>query len=412
MSIFEEPIYSAFEYLNSLLNLEKKRLFESINLIASENLPSKAVLEAVGSVFSVKYAEGYPGNRYYGGCEFVDRVETQAIELAKKLFDMEFANVQPHSGAQANQAVFESILKDGDKILSLSLDHGGHLTHGHKVNFSGKRYNVVFYPLDPKTYLIDLNLVEEIAKKEKPRLIIAGASAYSREIDFDAFRDIADSVGAYLLADVAHYAGLIVAGIYPSPKRAHFVTSTTHKTLRGPRGGIILSQSSFANSINRAVFPFLQGGPHMNSILAKAVCFEICQTTEFKQYAEKVVLNAKELARHLILNDLNVITGGTSSHMFLVDVVSIGLTGIEAQSLLEEAGIYVNKNTIPYDKNPPAVCSGIRIGTPMITSLGLEVSHMAQVAEFIVKVLKERQAPDNLREEVRQFCIQNFKKIF
>ncbi|MCS6894128.1 MAG: serine hydroxymethyltransferase [Deltaproteobacteria bacterium] len=410
--VFSKPLEELFPSFYGLILEEEERIKTCLNLIASENIPSRAVFEAQKSVFSVKYAEGYPGARYYAGCDVVDKIEIRAKELAQQLFRMDHANVQPHSGAQANQAIFETILKEGETIMALSLDHGGHLTHGHKVNFSGKRYNSVFYPVDPENFRIDLNVVEDYAKKYKPKLIIAGASAYSFAIDFDGFREICDRVGSLLLADVSHYSGLIISNLYPSPSQAHFVSTTTHKTLRGPRSGIALCCSEFAKSLDRAVFPYLQGGPHMHTIFAKAVCFEICKTDLFRSYARMVLENAKELARIMQNRGFEVVGGGTDSHMFLVNVSTLGLTGKEAQSILEECGIYVNKNTIPYDKNPPAVASGIRIGTPMITSLGLIIEHMSMVADFFYRGLIKRENPSSIRNDIRNFALNNFSLVF
>ena len=404
--IFNQPL-SYFPDLFSLNQQEKTRIFTSLNLIASENIPSRAVFEATKSIFTAKYSEGYPKARYYGGCEVVDEVEEKAKTELLNLFPTDHANVQPHSGAQANQAVFEAVLNPGDTILALSLDHGGHLTHGHKVNFSGKRYNTVFYGVSRESCLIDMDLVQELAQKHRPRLIIVGASSYSRHFDFKAFHQIAKEVGAFLMADIAHYSGLIAAGVYPSPVRyCDFITSTTHKTLRGPRSGVILCKSEFKSAIDKAVFPFLQGGPHMHTIFAKLVCFRIAKTEEFKSYAQQVVKNAQELAKSLMQLGFTLITGGTDSHMFLVDLSNFDLTGKEAQARLEQAKIYVNKNAIPFDKHPPAVAGGIRIGTPLITSLGLTEKHMKDVAELVFQALIK---PDSsLRNKVEDFVRSTF----
>lgn len=401
--VFFTSLSELFPELSELQSKERLRLSRSINLIASENIPSFAVLEAASSLFTVKYAEGYPGRRYYGGCEIVDQVEKIAKELAQNLFGVDHANVQPHSGAQANQAVFETALADWDRILSLSLDHGGHLTHGHKVNFSGRRYSVFNYTVDRKTHLIDMDEVEFLAQKHRPKLIIAGASAYSRAIDFKRFKEIANRVGARLLADVSHYSGLICAGLYPSPSDADFITTTTHKTLRGPRSGIVMCKNDYADAIDRAVFPLLQGGPHMHTIFAKAVCFKIAQTEQFRLYAEDIVKNAKKLAEELQKRGFEIVSGGTDCHMFLVDLRNLGVDGRTAQQMLENVGIYVNKNMIPYDPLPPTKCSGIRIGTPLITSLGAKEDSMPDLADLIEKTLKKSAPQEALKKNVREF---------
>ncbi|MCS6961803.1 MAG: serine hydroxymethyltransferase [Deltaproteobacteria bacterium] len=407
--IFSSSLSRIAPELYALGIKERDRLLNGINLIASENLPSLAVIEALTSFFSVKYAEGYPGKRYYSGCEFVDIVEETARNLAKEIFGLDHANVQPHSGAQANHAVFEAILNDGDTILALSLDQGGHLTHGHKVNFSGKRYNVVFYSVDKETQLINFDEVEYLAEKHKPKLIIAGSSAYSRVLEFDKFGEIARKVSAYLLADIAHYAGLIAGGHYPSPDSADFVTTTTHKTLRGPRGGLILCKGEFKEKIDRAVFPFLQGGPHMHTIFAKAICFKICQTEEFKRYTKTVIENARKLCSGLIRQGFKVVTGGTDCHMFLLDLTDLNITGKEAQDILERVGVFVNKNTIPYDPRPPAICSGIRLGTPFITSLGVEPEQMDIVAEILGDAILRRKNEEIISTKVRDFSKEVYK---
>jgi glycine hydroxymethyltransferase len=350
---------------------EHARQEAHIELIASENYASHAVLTAQGSQLTNKYAEGYPGKRYYGGCEYVDIAEQLAIDRAKKLFDAEFANVQPHSGAQANQAVFFAALKPGDTILGMSLPHGGHLTHGSPVNISGKWFRVVAYGLDPATELIDYDAAERLAHQHKPKLIIAGASAYSRLIDWARFRAIADSVGAYLMADMAHYAGLIAAGLYPTPVGvAHFVTSTTHKTLRGPRGGLILAGAEHEKLINSAVFPGLQGGPLMHVIAAKAVAFKEALSHDFRIYQERVLENARVLATVLRDRGLRIVSGGTDSHLFLVDLRAKKITGKDAETALGRANITVNKNAIPNDPEKPFVTSGIRVGSPAVTTRG------------------------------------------
>ncbi len=368
---------------------ENLRQEQHIELIASENYASIAVMEAQGSQLTNKYAEGYPHKRYYGGCEFVDIAEELAIDRAKKLFDAEFANVQPHSGAQANQAVFFAVLKPGDTILGMSLPHGGHLTHGAAVNLSGKWFRVVAYGLVPETEQIDYDAAERLAREHKPKLIIAGASAYSRVIDWARFRAIADTVGAYLMADMAHYAGLIAAGLYPSPVGvAHFVTSTTHKTLRGPRGGLILAGAEHAKLINSAVFPGLQGGPLMHVIAAKAVAFKEALTREFKVYQERVLENARVLATVLQDRGLRIVSGGTDSHMFLVDLRPKHITGKDAEAALGRAQITVNKNAIPNDPEKPAVTSGIRVGSPAVTTRGFTEIECETLGHLIADVLE------------------------
>jgi glycine hydroxymethyltransferase len=367
---------------------ENRRQEDHIELIASENYASSAVMEAQGSRLTNKYAEGYPGKRYYGGCEFVDIAEQLAIDRVKKLFNAEFANVQPHSGAQANQAVFFATLKPGDTVLGMSLPHGGHLSHGSPVNMSGKWFNVVAYGLEPETELIDYRSVERLAKEHKPKLIIAGASAYSRVIDWARFREVADSVGAYLMADMAHYAGLIAADVYPTPVGvAHFVTSTTHKTLRGPRGGFILAGGEHEKLINSAVFPGLQGGPLMHVIAAKAVAFKEALSHEFKVYQERVLENARVLATVLQARGLRIVSGGTDSHMMLVDLRAKKITGKDAEAALSRANITVNKNAIPNDPEKPFVTSGVRIGSPAITTRGFSEIECEELAHLIADIL-------------------------
>ena len=367
---------------------ENRRQEEHIELIASENYASPAVMAAQGSQLTNKYAEGYPGKRYYGGCEFVDIAEQLAIERVKRLFDAEVANVQPHSGAQANQAVFFAMLKPGDTILGMSLPHGGHLTHGSPVNFSGKWFNVVAYGLDPDTELIDYAAVERLAHEHTPKLMIAGASAYGRVIDWERFRDIADDTGALLMADMAHYAGLIAADVYPSPVGvAHFVTSTTHKTLRGPRGGFILTSPEYEKAINSAVFPGLQGGPLMHVIAAKAVAFGEALTRDFKIYQERVLENARVLSKVLQDRGLRIVSGGTDSHLFLVDLRAKHITGKDAEAALARAHITVNKNAIPNDPEKPFVTSGIRIGTPAATTRGFGELECEELGHMIADVL-------------------------
>lgn len=381
----------------AILN-EKKRQTENLELIASENFVSLDVLEAQGSVFTNKYAEGYPNKRYYGGCEFADVVETEAIERAKKLFHVKYANVQPHSGSQANMAAIRSLIKPGDKILGMSLDSGGHLTHGYRLSFSGQDYIGATYSVNKVTEMIDYDEVLEVAKKEKPQLIIAGYSAYPRVVDFKKFREIADEVGAYLLVDMAHIAGLIAAGVHPSPaKYAHAITSTTHKTLRGPRGGIILTNDpEIAKKIDRNVFPGIQGGPLMHIIAAKAVSFKEAMSDSFVKYQKQVLANSKLLADELNKRGYRIVSGGTDNHLFLVDVyTSANITARDAEDLLGEVNITVNKNTIPFDTQPPAVGSGIRIGTSAMTTRGLKEKEMVIVAELIDLAIKNR---DNKKE--------------
>lgn len=367
---------------------EVERQNSRLELIASENFTSEAVFEATGSVFTNKYAEGYPGKRYYGGCEHADAVENLARERAKKLFNAEYVNVQPHSGSQANEAAYASILKPGDTILGMNLAHGGHLTHGHPLNFSGKLYKVVAYGVRRDDELIDYDEVARLADQHRPKMIIAGASAYSRVIDFARFREIADSIGAVFLVDMAHYSGLIAAGVYPNPcEHADIVTSTTHKTLRGPRSGMILARERFGKDIDRAVFPGAQGGPLVHVIAAKAVCFLEALTEGFRTYQRQVVANAKALATALQAAGFRVVSGGTDSHMFLIDVFAKGLKGKEAERALDEAYITVNKNAIPFDANPPLNPSGIRLGSPAVTTRGFGEAEMKEVARLIANVL-------------------------
>lgn len=374
-----------------LIDNEFERQRDGLELIASENFTSGQVMEAVGSVLTNKYAEGYPNKRYYGGCEVVDSVEQLAIDRAKELFNCNWANVQPHSGSSANIAVYYALLEHGDTVLGMDLSHGGHLTHGSPVNFSGINYNVVSYGLDKETETINMDTLMEIAKEHKPKMIIAGASAYSRIIDFEGFRKVADAVGAYLMVDMAHIAGLIAAGEHPSPmEHAHVVTSTTHKSLRGPRSGIILSNDEeIGAKIDKMIFPGTQGGPLEHVIAGKAVCFFECLQPEFKAYAKQVVLNASALADALIAKGYKIISGGTDNHVFLVDLVaSINISGKKAQRLLDEVHITVNKNTVPYDTKSPFVTSGIRIGTPAITTRGLTEKDMPVVADLIDRQLR------------------------
>jgi len=377
---------------------EIRRQHEGLEMIASENFVSQAVLEAVGSVFTNKYAEGYPGKRYYGGCEYADVVENLARDRARQLFGADHVNVQPHSGSQANAAAYMAVINPGDTILGLDLAHGGHLTHGHKLSFSGKLYRVVFYGVDKQTERIDYDLLEATAEREKPKLIIGGGSAYPRIIDFPRMRQIADKVGALLLIDMAHFAGLVAGGVHPSPvPHAHLVTTTTHKTLRGPRAGMILCQQQFATAVDRSVFPGQQGGPLVHVIAGKAAAFREALEPGFKQYAQQVVVNAKVLAETLMGEGYRIISGGTDTHVMLVDVFSHGILGSEAENALHEAGITVNKNAIPYDVNPPLKPSGIRIGSPAMTTRGMREPEMRTIAKWITEALDHRNDPQALR---------------
>jgi glycine hydroxymethyltransferase len=370
---------------------ETRRQHEGLELIASENFVSEAVLEAMGSVFTNKYAEGYPGKRYYGGCEFADVVENLARDRAKQLFGAEHANVQPHAGSQANMAAYSAVIQPGDTVLGLNLAHGGHLTHGHHLNFSGKTYKIVPYGVTKETETIDYDDLEKIAERERPKLIIGGGSAYPRIIDFARMRQIAEKVGALYLVDMAHFAGLVAGGAHPSPvPHAHIVTSTTHKTLRGPRAGMILSKQEFAAAIDKVVFPGMQGGPLVHIIAAKAVCFLEALQPSFRDYARQVVANAKVLAETLTAEGFRIISGGTDTHLMLVDVFSKGMLGSEAEKALGEAGITVNKNAIPFDTNPPLKPSGIRIGSPALTTRGMKENEMRQVGRWIAEALNNR----------------------
>jgi len=371
------------------LGLELQRQRDNIELIASENIVSEAVLEAMGSVLTNKYAEGYPGKRYYGGCERVDIVEDLARERAKELFGAEHANVQPHSGAQANMAVYLAALKPGDTVLGMNLAHGGHLTHGSPVNASGLLYNFVAYGVQEDSFTIDYEEVRKLAFKHRPRLIVAGASAYPRIIDFEKLGKIADDVGALFMVDMAHIAGLVAAGLHPNPvPYAHFVTTTTHKTLRGPRGGMILCRKSWAAAIDKAVFPGSQGGPLMHIIAAKAVAFGEALQPSFKEYAQNVVTNAKVLSEELVARGINIVSGGTDNHLMLIDTRNLNITGKAAEHVLDEVGITVNKNAIPFDPTSPFITSGIRVGTPAVTARGMDAEAMKVIAEVIVSVLK------------------------
>jgi glycine hydroxymethyltransferase len=414
------------EVLKAVKNEVDRERF-TLELIASENFVSDAVLETAGSTMTNKYAEGYPGKRYYGGCEAVDQAENLAIERVKKLFDAEYANVQPHSGSQANMAVYFSILEPGDTVLGMNLNHGGHLTHGSPVNFSGKLYNIVSYGVDEHTGIIDYDQVAKKARDHKPKMIIAGASAYPRFIDFKKFREIADDVGAFFVTDMAHPAGLIAAGQHPSPlPHSHVVTSTTHKTLRGPRGGLILIGEDFENPmgiktrktkrtkmmseiINSNVMPGIQGGPLMHIIAAKAVAFGEALQPEFKTYCEQIVKNAKALAEELMKEGFNLISGGTDNHLILINLENKNLTGKQAEEALEEAGITTNKNMVPFDKRSPFVTSGIRLGTPALTTRGMKEKEMRFIAGLINRVIgnhEDEQEKESVRREVRELCSQ------
>lgn len=384
----------------------------ALMLIPSENYASRAVMEIQGSILANKYAEGYPGERYYNGCEFMDEVESLAIERAKALFGVEHVNVQPHAGTQANMAVYYALLEPGDTILSMSLSHGGHLSHGDAVNFSGRYYNVVTYGVNAETEQIDMAEVSRLAQEHQPKLIVVGATAYPRQFDFAAWREVTDSVGAYLLADIAHIAGLIAGGVHPSPvPYSDVVTTTTHKTLRGPRGAIVMCKAEHAAKIDRAVFPGLQGGPFLHTIAAKAVAFKEASEPAFKAYQAQVVKNAKAFASRLIQNGFRLVSGGTENHLMLIDLTSKyeKLSGRQAADHLEDAGIIVNKNSIPFDKRKPRTTSGIRLGTPMVTTRGMEEAQMHQLADFIAETLENRQKAAikrRIREKVAELCAQ------
>ncbi len=387
---------------------ETAREQSKILLIASENYASRAVMEAQGSVLTNKYAEGYPNKRYYGGCEYADIIERLAIERAKKLFNAEHVNVQPHSGSQANMAVFFSVLKPGDTILGMRLDHGGHLSHGASVNFTGMLYNSVSYGVSRESGYIDMDEVRRVALEHKPKMIIVGASAYSRIIDFKEFSEIAKQTGAYFLADVAHIAGLIAAGVHPSPlPYADFVTTTTHKTLRGPRGGMIMCKADHAKAVDKMIFPGIQGGPLAHVIAAKAVALKEALSTEFGDYQKRVVENSRRLAGGLIRNGFKIMSGGTDNHLMLVDLTGTGVTGKEAEETLDRAGITVNKNAIPYDSKPPAITSGIRLGTPCVTTRGMGTADMDEIADIITGVIKNIKDPSvvgDMNKRVQALC--------
>jgi len=391
-----------------LIFQEKKRETSKILMIASENYTSKAVMEAQGSLFTNKYAEGYPGRRYYGGCEYADEVERLAQERAKKLFNVEHVNVQPHSGTQANMAVYFAMLQPGDTIMGMSLPHGGHLSHGSPVNFTGKLYKTVFYGVNKETGYIDMEEVRRLANEHKPKIIITGASAYPRIIDFKAFAEIAKEVGAYLMADIAHIAGLIVTGLHPSPvPYSNFITTTTHKTLRGPRGGIVMCKADYAKAIDKAVFPGIQGGPLVHVIAAKAVAFQEALSEDFKEYQQKVIKNAKTLAEALKKKGFKLVSDGTDNHLMLVDLTNFNITGKEAEEALDKAGITVNKNTIPFDTKPPTVTSGIRIGTPSVTTRGMGEQEMEEIAEIIERVIKNisnESVIKDMKKKVQLLC--------
>ena len=408
---FNNGLSSNDPELNTLVQHELKRQEEGLELIASENYASKAVMEAQGSVLTNKYAEGYPSKRYYGGCHVVDKVEELAIERIKKLFNAQYANVQPHSGSGANMASYFSLIAPGEKILGMNLSEGGHLTHGSPVNFSGKLFEVASYGINAETELLDYDQIRETALKEKPKLIVCGASAYPRTIDFKKFREIADEVGAFLLADIAHIAGLVVAGVHPSPmEHAHVVTSTTHKTLRGPRGGIALTNSEeIAKKINFNIFPGIQGGPLEHVILAKAVAFGEALSPDFVEYQKQVVKNANVLANELIAQGAEIVSGGTDNHLVLVKTNNFEISGKQAENALEMAGITCNKNMIPGDQRSPFVTSGVRLGTPAITTRGMKEAEMKQLASWIVKVLKNHEDESVLGQvhnEVKELCSQ------
>jgi glycine hydroxymethyltransferase len=403
-----DPLKSTDPEISRALELEAKRQRETINLIASENYASRAVLQAEGSFLTNKYAEGYPRKRYYGGCENVDIVEDLAIQRARELFKAEHANVQPHSGAQANMASYYALLEYGDTVMGMSLAHGGHLTHGDKVSFSGKSYNFIHYGVNRETERMDYPEIERLAKKHQPRLIVTGASAYPRIIDFERFRQIADLVGAKLLVDMAHIAGMVAVGLHPTPiPYAEVVTSTTHKTLRGPRSGFILCRKGLAPAIDDAVFPRMQGGPLMHAIAGKAVCFQEAMQPDFTNYQRAVLDNAQVLASGLQQNGLRLISGGTDNHLVLVDLTETGITGRQAEEALGVAGIVVNRNTIPFDKQPPRITGGIRLGTPAVTTRGFGKEEMKQIAAMIIKIITNIDNPKikkKVREEVSQMC--------
>ncbi len=402
------PLYEADPQIAAAIDNETRRQHEGLELIASENFVSEAILEATGSVFTNKYAEGYPGKRYYGGCEYTDVVENLARDRARQLFGAEHANVQPHAGSQANMEAFAAVMQPGDTILGLNLAHGGHLTHGFHLNFSGKTYKIVPYGVTRETETIDYDGLEKLAEEHRPKMLIGGGSAYPRIIDFARMRQIADRVGALFLVDMAHFAGLVAGQAHPSPvPHAHIVTSTTHKTLRGPRSGMILSKAEFAAAIDKTVFPGMQGGPLVHVMAAKAICFQEAMQPEFRAYAKQIVSNAKVLAETLAAEGFRIISGGTDTHLMLVDVFAKGMYGSEAEKALGEAGITVNKNAIPFDTNPPLKPSGIRIGTPALTTRGMKEAEMRQVGRWIADALLHRNeaaALERIRGQVLELC--------
>lgn len=394
--------------ISAVIRKELDRQRNTLVLVAAENFTSPAVMEAQGCVMTNKYAEGYPGKRYYRGCAFMDEAENLARDRCRKLFGAEHVNVQPHSGSQANMAAYFATLKPGDTIMGMNLDHGGHLSHGSPVNFSGRLYHVVPYGVSRKTEMLDYSEILEIARECRPQMIVCGASAYPRIIDFKAMREIADEVGALLMADIAHIAGLVAAGVHPSPiPYADIVTTTTHKTLRGPRGGVIMCREELAQAIDRAVFPGIQGGPMMHTIAAKAVAFKEAMTPEFRRYQEQIVRNAAALAGRLIENGFDLVSGGTDNHLMLVKLLKEGITGKEADETLESAGIALNKNMIPFDPRTPFVTSGIRIGTPAVTSRGMKENEMREIADLITEVIRDMRNPatiESVRSRVRALC--------
>ncbi|MGC8554682.1 MAG: serine hydroxymethyltransferase [Candidatus Acidulodesulfobacterium sp.] len=400
----EETDIEVYEFIKK----EVDRQRNSLELIASENFVSPAVMQAQGSVLTNKYAEGYPKKRYYGGCGYIDDIEQLAIDRIKKIFNAEYANVQPHSGSQANMAIFYAFLKPGDTVLGMDLSHGGHLTHGSPVNFSGKYFNIIPYGVNKSTEIIDYEELRKIALENKPKMIIAGASAYPRIIDFKKFRDIADEAGSYLMVDMAHIAGLVAADLHPNPvPYADFVTTTTHKTLRGPRGGIILAKAKYEKELNSAIFPGIQGGPLEHVVAAKAVAFKEALSENFKNYQRQVVFNAAALANTLQNNGFSLISGGTDNHLMLVDFRKSEMTGKQAEALLDEVGVTVNKNKVPFDERSPFVTSGIRIGTPAVTTRGMKENEMIKIGEFIVEVLKnpsDENVKNDIKQEVHNLC--------
>ena len=408
MNRIHESLKEMDPEVHAAITNEERRQSTGLELIASENFTYRAVLEATGSVFTNKYAEGYPGRRYYGGCEFVDVVENLAIERAKKVFGAEHVNVQPHSGSQANMAVYLTVLKPGDTILGMNLAHGGHLTHGHPLNFSGKYYRIVPYGVRKDSELIDYDELARLAREHKPKLIVVGASAYPRTIDFERISRAARENDALMMVDIAHIAGLVAAGVHPSPvPYAEFVTSTTHKTLRGPRSGMVMCRELFAKDLNRSVFPEMQGGPLVHVIAAKAVCFKEAATEEFRDYIRQVVSNAKTLAARIASRRFRIVSGGTDTHLMLVDVFSKGINGKQAEQALDNAGITVNKNAIPFDQNPPLTPSGIRIGTPALTTRGMGEAEMEAIGDWIVDVLdniNDTGVQKRVRKEVEKLC--------